>query len=69
MTISSLFDRGEALWFPIGHEFKLNLARENTMKHNLIWMAAVAIATPLALSVINAKAQEADDQPRLGDYN
>jgi len=37
------------------------------LKRDLIWIAAVAVAIPLALSVINAQAQEADDLPRLGE--
>ena len=36
------------------------------MKRVLIWIAVAAVAS-LALSVINAQAQEADDLPRLGE--
>src|SRR5262245_36337821 len=57
----------QALWFPIGLRVKLYLARENMMKRNLIWMAVVAIAAPIALSGINVQAQEPDDLPRLGE--
>ena len=38
------------------------------MKRDLIWIAVAAVAIPLAFSVINAQAQEADDlQPRIGE--
>ena len=37
------------------------------MKRDLIWIAVAAVAIPLALSVINAQAQEADDPPRIGE--
>jgi hypothetical protein len=38
------------------------------LKRDLIWIAvAAAVAIPLALSVINVQAQEADDLPRLGE--
>jgi hypothetical protein len=37
------------------------------MKRELIWIAVAAVAIPLALSVINAQAQQADDPPRLGE--
>jgi hypothetical protein len=37
------------------------------LKRDLIWIAAVAVAIPLALSFVNAQAQEADDLPRLGE--
>jgi hypothetical protein len=36
------------------------------MKRHLIW-TAIAVAIPLALSVSFAHAQDADDQPRLGE--
>ena len=37
------------------------------MKRDLIWIAVAAVAIPLALSVINAQAQGADDLPRVGE--
>jgi septal ring factor EnvC (AmiA/AmiB activator) len=37
------------------------------MKRDLICFAVAAVAIPLALSVINVQAQEADDLPRLGE--
>jgi hypothetical protein len=37
------------------------------MKRNLIWMALVAVAIPLALSVVSVQAQDADDLPRMGE--
>jgi septal ring factor EnvC (AmiA/AmiB activator) len=37
------------------------------MKRNLICFAVAAVAIPLALSVINVQAQEADELPRLGE--
>jgi hypothetical protein len=37
------------------------------MKRHFIWTAVVAVAIPLALSVSLAHAQDADDQPRLGE--
>jgi Xaa-Pro aminopeptidase len=33
----------------------------------MIWIAVAAVAIPLALSVINAQAQGADDLPRIGE--
>ena len=41
-------------------------AVDEIMKRVLIWIAVAAVAS-LALSVINAQAQEADDLPRLGE--
>ena len=37
------------------------------IKRDLIWIAVAAVAIPLALSVINAQAQQADDRPRIGE--
>jgi hypothetical protein len=37
------------------------------LKRDLIWIAVAAVAIPLALSVINVQAQQADDLPRLGE--
>jgi hypothetical protein len=37
------------------------------MKHGLIWVPIAAVALLLALAIINAQAQEADDLPRLGE--
>jgi cell division protein FtsN len=37
------------------------------MMKTMMTLAALAVAIPLALSVTNAQAQEADDLPRLGE--
>jgi hypothetical protein len=37
------------------------------VKRDLIWIAVATVAIPLALSVINAQAQGADDLPRVGE--
>lgn len=42
-------------------------ALKEMMKRDLICFAVAAVAIPLALSVINVQAQEADDLPRLGE--
>jgi hypothetical protein len=52
---------------PSGPSLWPSITENEIVKRDLIWIAVAAVAIPLALSVINAQAQGADDLPRVGE--